>query len=80
MFKVNFNRAIFREEQKAGVGVIIRDEHGKVIASMADGISLPFSVDVVEAFAAKEALKFTQDRSKVTQSALLILCYARMYP
>ena len=60
MFKVNFDKAIFREEQKASVWVIIRDEHGKVIASMADGISLPFSVDVVEAFAAKEALKFAQ--------------------
>ena len=46
MFKVNFDKAIFRE-QKAGVGVIIRDEHGKVIASMADGISLPFSIDAV---------------------------------
>nr|POE73647.1 hypothetical protein CFP56_76385 [Quercus suber] len=56
MFKVNFDKAIFREEQKAGVGVIIRDEHGSVIASMADSISLPFSVDAVEAFAAKEAL------------------------
>ena len=62
MFKVNFDRAIFREEQQAGVGVIIRDEHGKVIASMADGSSLPFSVDAVEAFAAKEALKFAQER------------------
>ena len=61
MFKVKFNRAIFREEQKASVGVIIRDEHGRVIASMADGISLPFSVDAVEAFAAKEALKFAQE-------------------
>ena len=38
--------------------VIIRDEQGRVIASMAEGISLPFSVDAVEAFAAKEALKF----------------------
>ena len=61
MFKVNFDKAIFREGQKAGVGVIIRDEHGRVIASMADSISLPFSVDAVEAFAAKEALKFAQE-------------------
>ena len=60
MFKVNFDKAIFRE-QKAGVGVIIRDEYGRVIASMADSISLPLSVDAVEAFAAKEALKFAQE-------------------
>ena len=62
MFKVNFDRAIFREEQKAGVGVSRRDEHGRVIASMVDSISLPFFVDAVEAFAAKEALKFAQER------------------
>ena len=61
MFKVNFDRAIFREEQKAGVGIIIRDEHGRIIASMADSISLSFFVNAVEAFAAKEALKFTQE-------------------
>ena len=66
MFKVNFDRAIFRKEQKAGVGVIIRDEHGSVIASMEDGISLPFSVDAVKAFAAKEALKFTQEHGLST--------------
>ena len=62
MFKVNCDKAIFREEQKVGVGVIKRDEHGRVIASMAGSISLPFSVDAVEAFAAKEALKFDQKR------------------
>ena len=61
MFKVNFDRAIFREEQKAGVGIIIRDEHGRIIASMADSISLSFFVNAVEAFAAKEALKFAQE-------------------
>lgn len=51
-------RAIFREDQKASVGVIIRDEQGRVIASMADNFSLPFLVDAVEVFAAKEAIKF----------------------
>ena len=61
MFKVNFDRAIFREEQKAGVGIIIRDEHGRIIASMADSISLSFFVNAVEAFVAKEALKFAQE-------------------
>ena len=61
MFKVNFDGAIFREEQKAGVGVIIRDEQGRVVAFMVDNFSLPFSVDAVEAFAIKEALKFAQE-------------------
>ena len=58
MFMVNFDKAIFREEQKASVRVIIRYEHGRVIASMEDSFSLPFSVDAMEAFATKEALKF----------------------
>nr|POE58751.1 hypothetical protein CFP56_47579 [Quercus suber] len=33
----------------------------RVVASMANNFSLPFSVDAVEAFAAKEALKFAQE-------------------
>ena len=61
MLKVNFDKPIFREDQKAGVGVIMRDEQGRVIASMADNYPLPFSVDAVEAFAAKEALKFAHE-------------------
>ena len=58
MLKVNFDGAIFREEKKVGVRVIIRDQQGRVLASMANNFPLAFSVYAVEVFAAKEALKF----------------------
>ena len=61
MLKVNFDGAIFREEKKVGVRVIIRDQQGRVIASMANNFPLPFSVYAVEVFATKEALKFAQE-------------------
>ncbi|XP_075669944.1 uncharacterized protein LOC142639686 [Castanea sativa] len=79
--KVNFDGAVFREEQRAGVGVIIRDEHGSVIATMAENFPLPFSINAVEVIAAKKALKFALELglsaivlkgdSKYTMDALL---------
>lgn len=53
--------AIFREENKAGVSVIIRDHRGRVIASMAKNFPLPFLVSEVEVIAAKKALKFASE-------------------
>ena len=48
----------FWEESAAGIGVVIWDEKGLVVASMADKIHLPNSVAVVEAFATVKALYF----------------------
>ena len=35
MFKINFDGAIFAEDKCSGLGVIVRDKEGLVIASMA---------------------------------------------
>ncbi|XP_075645278.1 uncharacterized protein LOC142616283 [Castanea sativa] len=59
--KVNFDGAVFRENQRAGVGVIVRDAEGRVSASMAESFHLPFSVAAVEVLAAKKALQLTKD-------------------
>nr|POE71779.1 hypothetical protein CFP56_31880 [Quercus suber] len=59
--KVNFNGAVFREMQRAGVGVIVRNAEGCVLASMAETFHLPFSVAAVEVIAAKKALQFARD-------------------
>ncbi|KAL0005002.1 hypothetical protein SO802_012563 [Lithocarpus litseifolius] len=40
--KVNFDGAVFREDNMAGVGVIIRDKMGQIIASMAEGPTSKF--------------------------------------
>lgn len=59
--KVNFDGSVFRENQCVGVGVIVRNVEGTVIASMAESFHLPFSVAAVEVIAAKKALQFTKD-------------------
>ena len=40
--KVNFDGSVFQDENCAGMGVIIRDWNGQVVASMAEAFPLPF--------------------------------------
>ena len=58
LLKVNFDGVVFREENSAGVGVIIRDIDGRIIASMVEKVPLPNSVAALEAVAAVKALYF----------------------
>ena len=59
--KVNFDGATFTDIDKAGLGVIIRNDHGQAIASLSEQIRLPFSSDLVEALAAVRAISFAQE-------------------
>ena len=52
---------MFRENQRAGVGVIVRNAKGSVIASMVESFHLPFLVAAVEVIAAKKALQLAED-------------------
>ena len=38
MYKTNFDRAMFEDSGKAGIGVIIRNSRGEVMASLAKKI------------------------------------------
>ena len=77
---MNFDGAVFREDNHAGVGVIIRDWNGQVVASLAETFPLPFSVIAVEVVAATKALCFAKELgllfvmlegdSKITMDAL----------
>ena len=58
---MNFDGAMFREDNSAGVGVVIRDEQGLLVAVMTDKIPLPYSITVVEVLAAVKALRFAGD-------------------
>ncbi|KAK9987897.1 hypothetical protein SO802_028136 [Lithocarpus litseifolius] len=60
-YKVNFNGTIFAEEGLAGLGVVIRNDHGQIMASLTQQIPLPGSVIEVEVFAARKALELTLD-------------------
>ena len=47
--KINFDEAIFKDANQETIGVIIRDNRGLVIESMSQKVSLPNSVDDIEA-------------------------------
>ena len=53
-----FDGATFKDIGKAGLGVVIRNGHGQVLASLSEQIHLPFSLDMVEAMAAARATSF----------------------
>ena len=52
---------MFEEENAASIGVVIRDEKGHVMASLAEKIFHPNSVAIVETMAAVKAFTFAQD-------------------
>lgn len=47
--RVNFDEAIFKDANQVRIGVIIRDNRGLVIESMSQKVTLPNSVDDIEA-------------------------------
>lgn len=57
IFKLNFDGSVRKAQASAGVGVIIRDCHGEVIASMVERIPYMEDVDCVEAMGAIKALQ-----------------------
>ncbi|KAF8408042.1 hypothetical protein HHK36_007182 [Tetracentron sinense] len=58
LFKVNIDGALHLEDRSAGVGVVVRDHNGDLIAAMSKRISNTQSAAVIEAIAAREGLKF----------------------
>ena len=49
---------VFNQQEKAGLGVVIRNEEGAVMASMTQLVPLPTTVAQVEALAARRATEF----------------------
>ena len=56
-----FDGAIFQEQNYVGVGVVIWDDKGQVIASMDEKIPLSYSVTTMEVNATKRALRLALD-------------------
>lgn len=56
--KVNYDGAVFAEQGKAGISVIIRNSNGDVMASMSQLVQLPTTITQVEAMAARKAAEF----------------------
>lgn len=56
--KVNFDGALYKDINAAGVGVVVRDHRGLVLASWAENVCLTPTSDDVEAMAAAKAITF----------------------
>ncbi|KAL0009992.1 hypothetical protein SO802_005100 [Lithocarpus litseifolius] len=59
--KANFDGAIFQGRDEAGIGIIIRNDHGLVMTTLTQVIPLPTSVEIVEVLAARRALIFASE-------------------
>ena len=63
IYKINFDGAIFEDSELVGLGVVIRDSAGLIIAALNQKICLPSSLDLEEAMAASRALSFAREIS-----------------
>ena len=61
LVKINFDDAVFVNENKSGIGVVIRNEGGLVLASCAKKIPVIYCGCEIETMAAAAALSFASD-------------------
>ena len=61
-FKVNFDAALFKSLNLAGIGVVIRDWRGDVVAALSMPIALASTVADLEALACCRALLFAAEK------------------
>nr|XP_023909157.1 uncharacterized protein LOC112020832 [Quercus suber] len=57
-YKTNYDGAVFEDTEEAGIGVVVRNAKGEVLAALSEKIPYPGSVDLVEALAARRAVLF----------------------
>ncbi|XP_065617279.1 uncharacterized protein LOC136062310, partial [Quercus suber] len=60
-WKTNFDGAMFSESDQAGIGVVIRNHEGQVMAALSEKIKKPASAEILEALAARRAVNFTME-------------------
>ncbi|XP_023897130.1 uncharacterized protein LOC112009010 [Quercus suber] len=60
-YKVNVDGAVFSAQKCAGVGVMIRDSNGQVIATLSRKVNAPLGALEVEAKAIEVGLEFARD-------------------
>ena len=60
-FKINYDGAVFPDENRSGVGVMIRNNLGLVIASLVQQLPQAYQAVEVEAMAACRAMEFGRE-------------------
>ena len=58
MFKINFDSDVFWNESKNGIGVVIQNQAGLVIASLSQQLLCAYQALEIEVLAAARALEF----------------------
>ena len=56
MYKINFDGAMFTDEDRARIEVVIRNSQGMVMASMSHNVHCPISAVELETLAIAKAL------------------------
>uniref|UniRef100_A0A7N2LL65 RNase H type-1 domain-containing protein n=1 Tax=Quercus lobata TaxID=97700 RepID=A0A7N2LL65_QUELO len=78
-YKVNTDGAMFSKQKWAGIGVIARDEQGRVVAAMSKRLQVPLGALEVEAKALEVAAGFEKDigvQKVIFESDSLVVCSA----
>ena len=57
--KTNHDGAMFDESDEAGIGVVIQNFDGEVMAALSEKIQKPSFVEVLELLVARQAVSFT---------------------
>ena len=60
-YKVNVDGAVFKSQKTAGVGVVVRDSNGLVVAALSRKINSPLGALEVEAKAVEAGISFARD-------------------
>ena len=60
-FKINYDGAVFKETNEAGIGVVVRNKAGHIMALLVQKVRYPQSVESIEAWAAKCAVQFVSE-------------------
>ena len=63
LYKANFDVAFFGNSGTTGIGVVVRDSKGEIIAALSQKILEPHSVDAAEALACNRAVVFAKELS-----------------
>ena len=61
IYKENYDEAYFAEEEAAGFGVVVRNELGQVMASLAEKLAMLPTVEILEAMATRRAMIFMEE-------------------
>ena len=61
LLKTNFDGAVFDDLGAAGIGVVVRNSRGEVLAALSEVIPLPSSIVALETMAARRAALFVRE-------------------